>query len=168
MNEPTFVARTRELAQLHTWLQQALAGQTQVGFITGEAGTGKSALVREFARQAQERTPTLVVALGSCNAATGLGDPYLPFREVLALLTGDVDAKLAPQTLSAKNAQRLKGLLRFSGAALLEFGPDLIETFVPGGELFTRVVSFAADQTGLSEQVQRRLDRHAAGPVELD
>jgi len=33
--------------------------------------------------------------VGECNAQTGIGDPYLPFREVLGLLTGDVEARLA-------------------------------------------------------------------------
>ncbi|MFQ5792775.1 MAG: ATP-binding protein, partial [Acidobacteriota bacterium] len=81
MTEQVFVARERELAQLQTFLDRALAGQGQVCFVTGEAGAGKTALVTEFARRAQERHEDLLVAIGDCNAQTGIGDPSLPFRE---------------------------------------------------------------------------------------
>jgi Cdc6-like AAA superfamily ATPase len=37
-----FVARERELAQLQTFLDHALAGHGQVCFVTGEAGAGKA------------------------------------------------------------------------------------------------------------------------------
>jgi hypothetical protein len=37
----------------------------------------------------------LIVAGGNCNAYTGRGDPYLPFREILELLTGHVEARWA-------------------------------------------------------------------------
>ncbi len=80
MADQVFVARERELAQLQTFLERALAGHGQVCFVTGEAGAGKTALVIEFARRAQAAHPKLLVALGNCNAQTGMGDPYLLFR----------------------------------------------------------------------------------------
>jgi len=46
--------------------------------------------ISEFVRRAQERHPDLLAALGTCNAQTGIGDPYRPFREVLGLVTGDL------------------------------------------------------------------------------
>lgn len=96
MERSAFVARTRELEQLHSFLARTLAGQGQVAFVVGEAGSGKTALVTEFARQAQEAHgdpstgsgQALVVTIGNCNAQTGIGDPYLLFREILAHLTG--------------------------------------------------------------------------------
>ncbi|NIP78802.1 MAG: hypothetical protein GWM90_06220, partial [Gemmatimonadetes bacterium] len=63
----------------------ALAGQGQVVFVTGGPGRGKTALMREFARRAMEVHPDLLVAGGNCNAYSGVGDPYLPFREVLGM-----------------------------------------------------------------------------------
>ena len=83
---PVFVARERELAQLDGHLDQALSGQGRVVLVTGEAGQGKTALVQEFARRAQAAHPDLIVASGYGNAYTGVGDPYLPFREILAML----------------------------------------------------------------------------------
>lgn len=89
-----FVARQGQLGELHSFLNQALESRGQVAFVVGEAGSGKTALVTEFARRAEEAHDDLVVAIGNCNAQTGIGDPYLPFREILSQLTGDVDAKL--------------------------------------------------------------------------
>jgi len=79
---PVFVARERELAKLDRFLKLALAGQGRVAFVTGEAGSGKTTLVQEFARRAQDAHADLRVASGNCNAYTGIGDPYLPFREI--------------------------------------------------------------------------------------
>jgi predicted ATPase len=154
-----FVARERELAQLNESLDTALAGQGQVCFVTGEAGSGKTALVTEFARRAEKVHPNLIVALGNCSAQTGIGDPYLPFREVLALLTGDVEAKLAERTISPENANRLRGLLRWSGNALLEFGPDLIDVLVPGAALVAKAGAFVADQVGWLEKLEQLVER---------
>ena len=106
MPEQVFVARERELTQLNTFLDSALAGQGQVCFVTGEAGAGKTALVTEFARRAQAAHNELLVAIGMCNAQTGAGDPYLPFRDVLGLLTGDVEARLAQGGITRENAGR--------------------------------------------------------------
>lgn len=105
----SFVARQRELGQLEAYLNLALAGQGQVVFITGEAGQGKTSLMAEFARRAQAAQPDLVVAGGNCNAYAGVGDPYLPFRDIFSLLTGDLETRLAAGTLSAEQAHPCGG-----------------------------------------------------------
>ncbi len=120
-------------------LDRALAGQCSVGFVAGEAGAGKTALLDGFAQVAQARYGDLIVATGDCNAQTGAGDPYLPFREVLGLLTGDVDARLAQGRLTEEGAGRLRDFLRLSGESLVESGPDLVGIFVPGGSLLARL-----------------------------
>ena len=106
---PLFVARQHELEGLEQHLDTALTGQHQAVFVMGEAGQGKTALLQAFARQTQTQHPTLLVATGNCNAYTGIGDPYLPFREILELLTGDVEARSAAGTLHLDNARRLWG-----------------------------------------------------------
>jgi len=151
-----FVARERELARLNEALNAALAGQGQVCFVTGEAGSGKTALVTEFARRAEKAHPDLVVAMGNCNAQTGTGDAYLPFREILGLLTGNVEDK---QTISSDNANRLRELLRWSGNALLEFGPDLIDVLVPGAGMIAKAATFVADQAGWLEKMEEFMER---------
>jgi adenylate cyclase len=48
-----FVGRDREMARLRTILARGLAGHGQVVFITGEAGSGKTALINAFTEDAQ-------------------------------------------------------------------------------------------------------------------
>jgi len=170
MEREAFVARDRELRQLDGFLHRALAGQGAVCFVTGEAGSGKTALVAEFARRVEETHADLVIAIGGCNAQTGIGDPYLPFREVLGLLTGDVEAKLAQGTITQKTAGRLRDFLRISGQTLVEIGPDLIGIFVPGAKLAVRAATFAADKAGWLERLEKLEERRAvvAGGPRLD
>jgi DNA-binding SARP family transcriptional activator len=136
------VARERELARLKALLEQALAGQGGVALIAGEAGAGKTALLDEWARRACRTHGDLIVLRGRCNAHGGAGDPYLPFREILQTLAGDVESKRAAGPLSPEQARRAWEALPAVGAALVAHGPDLIDTFVPGEALLRRIEGF--------------------------
>lgn len=138
MTEQIFVGRQRELALLDAHLARALNGQGHIVLLQGEAGLGKTALVQEFAARAQAQYPNLLVAVGDCSAQTGAGEPYLPFREAIGLLTGDFDAKLAQGRITVENVSRLKKTLAYSGLVLLEVAPDLVELLVPGGALISK------------------------------
>jgi adenylate cyclase len=168
MAGPVFVARERELGQLDGFLDRALSGRGTVCFVTGEAGSGKTALVTEFARRAQEQHGDLVVAVGQSDAQTGGGDAYLPFREVLSQLTGDVEAELARGAITQENAGRLRGLLRLSGQALVEVGPDLVGIFVPGAGLAMRVGGFVAEKVGWLEKLEQLTQRQREGVAPVD
>ena len=168
MERQVFVARVRELGQLDGFLNRALSGQGQVCFVTGEAGSGKTALITEFARRAQERHADLIVAVGQSDAQTGVGDAYLPFREVLSQLTGDVEAELARGAITQENAGRLRGLLRLSGQALVEIGPDLVGIFVPGAGLAMRVGGFVAEKVGWLEKLERLTEQQHEGVVSAE
>ena len=175
---PVFVARERELSQLGAYLDLALAGQGRVVFVTGEAGSGKTALLQEFAGRALGAHPStssgqgLVVAGGHGNAQTGIGDPYLPFREILDLLTGDVQAQWAAGAMSLEQARRLWATLPHAVQALIEVGPDLIDTFVLRSALQKRTALLAPDggewQARLDERAGRRPAGAATGPQQTD
>ncbi|MGD9099708.1 MAG: BTAD domain-containing putative transcriptional regulator, partial [Anaerolineae bacterium] len=106
-----FVARGRELARLDSFLKATLAGQGQVVFVTGDAGSGKTALASEFTRRAVAAHGALVVAAGRCSARSGSGDLYLPFREIVHMLTGDVQAQQASSIIRREHARRLRAAL---------------------------------------------------------
>jgi tetratricopeptide (TPR) repeat protein len=159
------VGRGAELARIEQFLDQALAGHGQVIFVAGEAGAGKTALVREFVRHAQAENGDLLVALGEADAQTGVGDPYLPFREVLRLLTGDVGAQLAEGAISSENVSRLREFVGVSARVLLDLGPDLIEFFVPGVALATRVGTFFAGRAGWLDRLERQVEAAQAVSV---
>ncbi|MHB1134210.1 MAG: BREX system ATP-binding domain-containing protein [Chloroflexota bacterium] len=168
----TFVGREREIAWLGSHLEAALAGQGRVAFVTGEPGSGKTALLAEFARRAMERQAEVVVAFGSCNAQTGAGDPYLPFRDVLQLLASDVEAKRAADSLSPEHARRLWALLPEALAALVDHGPDLVDLLVPGRTLLARAQTVGPSGTlalaRLEKLLQRKSPRAGAGAQQAD
>jgi predicted ATPase len=138
-----FVAREQELAELAAALATARSGAGQVRFIIGGAGRGKTWLVQEFARQAQAADPELLVVSGSCNAHTGSGDPYLPFREALTMLSGEVETRWAGGLMTAEHARRLWEAMPLTLPALIEHAPDLLGTFVPSTGVRERAATFA-------------------------
>ncbi|MBI3942567.1 MAG: DUF2791 family P-loop domain-containing protein [Chloroflexi bacterium] len=160
-----FVGRSREMGVLQRFLQATLQGKGQVAFVTGEPGAGKSTLIKAFTEQAQKQNADLVVAVGECNAQTGAGDAYLPFREVLGMLTGDVEAKLAEKTITPENANRLRGMLRWTGSALVEVGPDLIDIFVPGSGIIMKGAAFLATKVEWMDRVENIVQRKKEQPV---
>jgi DNA-binding SARP family transcriptional activator/predicted ATPase len=168
VERPVFVAREREMAQLNKFLDLALSGQGRVVFVTGEAGSGKTALIQEFTLRAQNVHADLVSVSGNGNAHTGIGDPYLPFRQVLELLTGDAEARWAAGAITSDYARRLWNTLPFTIQALVEAGPDLIDTFIPGTVLGQRALAYAPDGadwlTRLDELVKRKAITPAPGP----
>lgn len=171
--QPTsrFVARERELAWLNLLLEKALAGHGGVALIAGEAGSGKTALLDEWTRRASQAHGELIVLRGNCNAHGGVGDPFLPFREILQTLAGDVEGKRAGGTLAPEQARRVWEALPVVGAALIEHGPDLIDRFVPGEVLLRRTEGFPNPpgavhwQARLREMVRRACDGAKPAPA---
>jgi DNA-binding SARP family transcriptional activator/predicted ATPase len=157
---PVFVSREVELARLDTFLKSALTGESRVVFITGEAGSGKTSLVYEFSRRAQEVDENLIVAWGNCNAYTGIGDPYLPFREILGLLMGDIEARWEAGAITSTHARRLWNAAPKAVQALVDNGIDLIDTFVPRWSLLEQSMRCASDEINwvsrLNEIVERK------------
>ena len=94
----SLLRREQEINLLFGQLADSCLGQGRIVFIAGEAGQGKTALINAFMRRAAAERRDLVTAGGACNAYTGSGDPYLPFREVLGLLSGDVEAHTGGQS----------------------------------------------------------------------
>ena len=79
------VGRQQALTRMHRWLQRMLHGERQIGFITGEVGIGKTALVDAFARM----IPTdgsIRVGRGQCLEQYGTGEAYLPVLEAIGRL----------------------------------------------------------------------------------
>lgn len=148
-----FVARDRELAELTATLETVQHGHGQVLFVIGGPGRGKTTVVKEFARQAQANDPELLVISGQCNAQTGLGDPYLPFREAVQMLTGEVEAKWAGGLISSQHARKLWEAMPVTLSALVELAPDLIDSFIPTPALRDRAMMVATENTPWLQQL---------------
>jgi predicted ATPase/DNA-binding SARP family transcriptional activator len=140
VDAPLFVGRERELARLGEFLASVLTGQGQVCFVTGGPGSGKTALLDAFTRQAMATHPDLLVAGGNCTAYSDVGDPYLPFRDAMAMLSGYVEAKWDAGAISREHAQRLWAALPMVAQALLDHGPHLVDVLVPGEAMLSRAI----------------------------
>ena len=75
--EPALVGRERELKELKGHLNSAMKGKGKTVFISGEAGSGKTRLVKEFLAIA--RTQGVQWLAGWCLGNAGV--PYFPFIE---------------------------------------------------------------------------------------
>jgi adenylate cyclase len=167
---PVFVARERELACLNAHLDETRMGHGQVVFVTGGPGRGKTALLAEFGRRAMEAHPELLVAVGNCNAYSGVGDPYLPFREVMAMLTGDVEARWLAGAVSTAQARRLWNALPLAVQSLLHHGPHVTGSLLAGQALLSRAALWCVSAaTGPQSpawlhRLRRRVEHRRGGP----
>ena len=168
LEEAHFVGREQELAQLNAFLDRTLTGQGQVVFVVGGPGRGKTALVDEFTWQALERDAKLVAATGSGNAYSGIGDPYLPFREILGQLTGDVETRWAAGAIGRTQAQRLWEWMPYTVQALVSTGPDLIDTFIPGQSVMARSAAAAGEGASWLAQLGVLVAIKSAGQRPVD
>ena len=124
------LGRGSELARLYHHLGATLNSQGRVVFVIGEAGSGKTMLVAEFVRQAMQAYEDLLSTWGSSSAHSGAGDPYLPFREALRMLFGDLEAGLNRGLITEAHAMRVRTALPEVVQALVENGPDLLGTLL--------------------------------------
>src|SRR5450432_983370 len=104
-----FVGRPRELALLRSLMPRAGGEGRRVALVGGEAGSGKSRLVREFAHQAASEGA--LVLYGACDAVVRI--PYQPIAEALHHL------------LRVSDPEQLRRDLGASGGELTRLIPDL-------------------------------------------
>ena len=155
----SFVAREWELGRLHLSLQTSAAGQGQAVYVTGKAGSGKTRLLNMFARQAQERVPALIPLWIACQSHSGPGNPYLPFRTMLARLVGEIEPLWRSGTITRSQAVRLWNLRHTASDLLREVAPDCLMAFVdpvllPGAALPT-AASLSLAREALFQQMTR-------------
>ncbi len=165
---PVFVGRERELGYLMTCLETMLKGNSSVAFVTGSAGQGKTTLLDAFARRAIATHPDLLVATGNCSAYSGLGDPYLPFRDVMAMLTGSVEAKWAAGVITKEYVCRLWNALPDVMQLLVGRGPELVGIFLSPKELIARAAAATPDGAEWLERLKTMSEQVARGVHSLE
>jgi ATP/maltotriose-dependent transcriptional regulator MalT/uncharacterized protein YciI len=144
---PVLVGRSSQLAALESALAKASRGNPAAVMIGGEAGVGKSRLVREFTERSRGAGGRVLT--GGCLELGADGLPFAPFISVLRGLVQDLGAAGVAELLPGGSARELARLLPEFGEPT---GPDA------GAEARAR----------LFEQVLVLLERLAdAGPVVL-
>jgi DNA-binding SARP family transcriptional activator/predicted ATPase len=160
-----FVARHKELERLDGELAKAVRGQGRIVLITGDPGSGKSALLAEFVRRAMSRIPDLIVAQGQCNAYTGEADPYFPFLEIIQALSGDLEARVLGGALTPEHASRLWRFLPLVIDTILKDGPDLIDRFFSGRDLLANAQTVPDIRPEILTHLQTQVARGTQQPV---
>ncbi len=161
-SQASFVERHKELSRLEGFLQHALVGNATPVFLLGDAGSGKTSLMREFARIAQEAHPKLLIAGGQCNAQTGPGDPFRPFRDILGILTGDLEIDWTVGMLNRDQALQIWASIPDVIQAITASGPHLFDTLVPVTPLIHRIAPYLGGKTDWFDRFQNSAD---AGPA---
>lgn len=92
-----FAGRSRELATLRTLVPHAEGEGLRVALVGGEAGSGKSRLIREFAHEAAG--DGALVLYGACDSV--VRRPYRPFVEALDQLVRSTDSATLREDLGA-------------------------------------------------------------------
>ena len=154
-----FVDREAELDQLAAHLKTALNGQGHVVFMAGEAGLGKTTLIREFAQRAQADQPNLLVVGGHCTSHRGVGDPFLPFREILAQLSGDFETEWMAGEITRDQVRRLWAIFPHTIEAVLAYGPDLVGSLLPGAALAGRLAALPGGGRAWQVQLEQMIER---------
>jgi predicted ATPase len=101
-----FAGRSRELATLRMLTPRADGEGLRCALVGGEAGSGKSRLVHEFAREASGAGA--LVLYGACDSV--VRRPYGPFVDALDQLVRELDGESLAAALGA-NGQELARLL---------------------------------------------------------
>ena len=157
-----FVGRENELTFLEGHLAKALSGKGRVAFISGEAGSGKTALLQTFIQRSVRTHPDLISVSGNSNAFFGVGDPYLPFRDILSMLTGELESRLRASAISPEHARRLWAFFPLAIHTLVDLAPDLIDAFVPGRALLARAIVVQPEWDGWLDRLQKIVEGERA------
>ena len=102
-----FVGRAAELRRLGDVLAGARAGAAAAALVSGDAGVGKTRLMRELSRSAAQAG--VLVAFGHCVDIGAGGLPYLPFAEAIGSLNETAGVIVAQVAEERPMLRRLSG-----------------------------------------------------------
>lgn len=112
VHDTPFIGRTQELASLLGLLARVERGEPGLALLAGEAGVGKSRLLREVACRIADRD--VLVLTGGCLPFGADVLPYAPFVEALRehLADDGGDTELMPPSTQAYQFERMLAVLR--------------------------------------------------------
>jgi predicted ATPase len=106
------VGRERERAEIAEWFGAAASGTRRIGFVTGEAGIGKTTIVDAVLRDLRRAAGAdLRIGRGQCVEQFGGGEPYLPVLEAITMLARGPDRPTVETSLRDHAPEWLLGLM---------------------------------------------------------
>ncbi|MCD0449760.1 AAA family ATPase [Actinocorallia sp. API 0066] len=136
------VGRAAELGVLDTAFGAVCEGGARAVLVGGEAGVGKTRLIREFGERARERGARVLV--GGCMELGVDGFPFAPFTAVVRLLVREIGADGVGALLGGRTAglarllpefEDTAGDERFSQVRLFELVLTLLDRLTARGPL---------------------------------
>lgn len=162
--ETKFVDREIEFDWLQKQLAETLNGKGRVILVSGEPGSGKTSLVKEFSLLADKQVSELIVVTSECDALTGSNTAYAPFKQLMEFIYGD----LSDPKKSSKSKEKIRNTAASSIEILMEFAPDLIGTFIPGASLLAKIGTTTIEKLGWAEKLKSRIKgKEAVDETEL-
>ncbi len=146
MTAAACIGRDVELDALSSAIHVLQSDRGGLCVIAGQAGAGKSTIVRELARR--HEGSGLEFAFGRCDEQRVRGVSLLPWRELLEDLT-DLTAFEGASTGFGSRARE----------SVVELAPDLIELLVPGVGLVLRSARLIGKNTALGRRLGSALVR---------
>jgi len=133
--EKVFVRRKEELDKLNNAFKSTRLGYGKLVLIEGNAGIGKSALVREFLKSSQDDSSVIVSDI-ECNDKENL-NAYAPFKEILIKLNAEATEKNEKEeddvkTKKKETRKKLKKFISDAGASWIGLIP-LVGGFASAG-----------------------------------
>ncbi len=125
---PSFTGRKGEFLQLKVLLDQAMDGKGGTALISGEAGVGKTRLIEELLKEAEEKGANII--RGWC--LTDTLEPLIPFKEALrgAKLYHLVSETPPPKVISAYLINNAGMLLSKAELKETELDPDIFASML--------------------------------------
>lgn len=162
------VGRESELGRLDGWLADAAAGMGKVILISGEAGSGKTALCAELLERVRRTQPSWRLATGHCVEHLGRGEAYAPFLQAVgALLDRDSDGQIAAALQLHAPAWCLQFPARFSAPDVLAH-LHRITLGAPGERMLRELGDVLGALARTAPIVLRLEDFHWADPASVD
>jgi len=162
------VGRERELERLDRWLSEAAAGAGKVVLISGEAGSGKTALCTELLERVRAAQPSWRLATGQCVEHLERGEAYAPFLQVVgALLDSDAEGQISAALQLHAPAWCLQFPARFSSPDLLAH-LHRITLGAPGERMLRELGDVLGALSRGAPIVLRLEDFHWADPASVD
>ena len=168
------VAREDELGQLGRHLHASLGGETQAAFVSGDRGSGKTALPGGLRRSSPGGASRPAGCRRALHPGRGPG-PFAALRKLAEMLFGDPANEAAWWSIDRDQVDRLQQATPLLLSSLAEHGLGLVDTLVPAASIAHRAgVCPARTAAGrpswwvaLQAALQARLENRLQPPAPL-
>jgi len=165
MNSQEIIGRGEQLQRLQAYYDKMLSGKSQLCFVTGVAGSGKTYLVEHFLCTCVDQDQ-VVIAKGACNKHAGSAEAYFPFLEIIKSLS-----TVTNQCKKYSKNQRgiaFKGYAKVFADVLMDQAPDLLGTFIPGGSTVIKTIKKAYEDVNSASNLEELLAKNVGLSSTID